>query len=77
LQAGSAGQPTVFLFSDNQMKEESFLEDINNILNTGRQHVSVCCCTYICALGMAAPAAPAAVVCCVKIPAVMRIQHTL
>jgi hypothetical protein len=35
LQAGSAGQPTVFLFSDNQMKEESFLEDINNILNTG------------------------------------------
>jgi hypothetical protein len=34
LQAGSAGQPTVFLFSDNQMKEESFLEDIN-ILNTG------------------------------------------
>uniref|UniRef100_A0A383V949 AAA+ ATPase domain-containing protein n=1 Tax=Tetradesmus obliquus TaxID=3088 RepID=A0A383V949_TETOB len=35
VQAGSAGQPTVFLFSDNQMKEESFLEDINNILNTG------------------------------------------
>ncbi|KAF6265404.1 dynein heavy chain 6 [Scenedesmus sp. NREL 46B-D3] len=35
IQAGSAGQPTVFLFSDNQMKEESFLEDINNILNTG------------------------------------------
>lgn len=33
--AGSDGTPTVFLFSDNQMKDESFLEDINNILNTG------------------------------------------
>lgn len=35
LQAGTAGQPTVFLFSDTQLKDESFLEDINNILNTG------------------------------------------
>lgn len=35
LQAGSAGTPTVFLFSDSQMKHESFLEDINNVLNTG------------------------------------------
>eukprot|EP00798_Chlamydomonas_sp_ICE-L_P008519 gene8518-4817_t len=26
---------SVFLFSDNQIKDESFLEDINNILNTG------------------------------------------
>lgn len=34
-QAGGAGQPTVFLFSDTQLKKESFLEDINNILNTG------------------------------------------
>ncbi len=33
--AGSDGQPTVFLFSDNQLKDESFLEDINNILNMG------------------------------------------
>lgn len=33
--AGSDGTPTVFLFSDNQMKDESFLEDINNILNMG------------------------------------------
>ncbi|KAK9829119.1 hypothetical protein WJX72_004004 [[Myrmecia] bisecta] len=33
--AGVAGQPTVFLFSDTQLKDESFLEDINNILNTG------------------------------------------
>ncbi len=34
-QAGGAAQPTVFLFSDSQLKEESFLEDVNNILNTG------------------------------------------
>lgn len=34
-QAGGQAQPTVFLFSDTQLKEESFLEDINNILNTG------------------------------------------
>ena len=33
--AGAEGQPTVFLFSDTQIKLESFLEDINNILNTG------------------------------------------
>lgn len=37
LQAGCAATPTVFLFSDNQMKHESFLEDINNILNTGER----------------------------------------
>ena len=29
------GQSTVFLISDSQLKDESFLEDINNILNTG------------------------------------------
>jgi dynein heavy chain len=34
-QAGAQFQPTAFLFSDTQLKEESFLEDINNILNTG------------------------------------------
>ncbi|MEW5317509.1 MAG: hypothetical protein WDW38_008798 [Sanguina aurantia] len=34
-QAGASAIPTVFLFSDTQLKEESFLEDINNILNTG------------------------------------------
>jgi dynein heavy chain len=32
---GSKGEPTVFIFTDNSVKEESFLEDINNILNTG------------------------------------------
>lgn len=33
--AGAEGKPTVFLFTDSQLKDESFLEDINNILNTG------------------------------------------
>ncbi|XP_033114673.1 dynein heavy chain 3, axonemal-like isoform X5 [Anneissia japonica] len=33
--AGDEGLPTVFLFGDHQIKDESFLEDINMILNTG------------------------------------------
>lgn len=33
--AGSEGKQTVFLFSDNQIKDEAFLEDINMLLNTG------------------------------------------
>ena len=32
--AGFEGQPTVFLFGDNQIKDESFLEDVSMILNT-------------------------------------------
>eukprot|EP00960_Hanusia_phi_P026860 746504-Hanusia_phi.AAC.16 len=35
LQAGKDGKPTVFLFSDSQIAMESFLEDINGILNSG------------------------------------------
>ncbi|XP_015588713.1 dynein heavy chain 3, axonemal [Cephus cinctus] len=35
LKAGGEGRPTVFLFGDNQIKEETFVEDINMILNTG------------------------------------------
>jgi hypothetical protein len=46
LQAGSASQPTVFLFSDTQLKEESFLEDINNILNTGETITTAAWITY-------------------------------
>lgn len=33
--AGAEGKPTVFLFSDTQIKDEAFVEDINNILNAG------------------------------------------
>eukprot|EP01029_Cantina_marsupialis_P005813 TRINITY_DN1630_c1_g1_i2.p1 TRINITY_DN1630_c1_g1~~TRINITY_DN1630_c1_g1_i2.p1 ORF type:complete len:2520 (+),score=925.36 TRINITY_DN1630_c1_g1_i2:475-7560(+) len=33
--AGQQGKPTVFLFSDAQIVNETFVEDINNILNTG------------------------------------------
>lgn len=35
LKAGMEGKQTTFLFSDNQIKDESFVEDINMILNTG------------------------------------------
>lgn len=35
LQVGVATKSTVFLFTDNQVKDESFVEDINMLLNTG------------------------------------------
>ena len=34
-QAGVENTPTVFLFTDTQVVEETFLEDINNILSSG------------------------------------------
>lgn len=34
-QIGGKGNSTSFLFTDTQIKQESFLEDVNNILNTG------------------------------------------
>ncbi|XP_069795725.1 dynein axonemal heavy chain 12 isoform X2 [Narcine bancroftii] len=33
--AGVKGQPTVFLITDTQIKEEAFLEDVDSLLNTG------------------------------------------
>ncbi|KAK3267509.1 hypothetical protein CYMTET_23939 [Cymbomonas tetramitiformis] len=33
--SGAQGNPTVFLFSDTQIKDEAFVEDINNVLNAG------------------------------------------
>ena len=33
--AGGSEERTVFLFSDTQIKDEGFVEDVNNLLNTG------------------------------------------
>lgn len=33
--AGAENMPTVFLFSDSQIVDESFLEDLNNVLGSG------------------------------------------
>ncbi|KAJ1549535.1 Dynein heavy chain 7, axonemal [Cladochytrium tenue] len=33
--AGALGRPTIFLFSDTQIQQEAFLEEINNLLNAG------------------------------------------
>ena len=33
--AGGGNQPTVFFFTDSHIKDESFLEDLNMLLNTG------------------------------------------
>jgi hypothetical protein len=33
--AGVDGTPCMFLFADTQIKDEAFVEDINNILNSG------------------------------------------
>lgn len=41
MKAGIDDKSTVFLFSDTQILYESFLEDINNILNSGE--VSIYC----------------------------------
>ncbi|KAI4888224.1 hypothetical protein NFI96_004858 [Prochilodus magdalenae] len=35
LKAGAEGKRTTFLFSDSQIKDEAFVEDINMLLNTG------------------------------------------
>lgn len=33
--AGCDCKPVTFLFSDSQIKDEAFVEDVNNILNSG------------------------------------------
>lgn len=34
-EAGVEGKPVVFLLTDTQISKESFLEDVNNLLNSG------------------------------------------
>ena len=45
--AGADNVETTFLFSDTQLKKEKFLEDINNILNTGEVRKD-CKCVLDC-----------------------------
>lgn len=33
--SGVKNKQTVFIFNDGQIKEESFVEDLNNLLNSG------------------------------------------
>lgn len=35
MRAGASNEDTVFLFTDTQITKEEFLEDINNMLNSG------------------------------------------
>lgn len=39
--AGAENVPTVFLFSDSQIVDESFLEDLNNVLGSGEASLPV------------------------------------
>eukprot|EP00951_Prasinocladus_malaysianus_P006369 scaffold45265_cov47-Prasinocladus_malaysianus.AAC.1 len=42
--AGAEGRPTMFLFSDTQIKHEAFVEDLNNLLNSGEVRRPFCPC---------------------------------
>lgn len=44
--AGALKEDTVFLFTDTQIVVEEFLEDINNILNSGRLLIASTKCVY-------------------------------
>lgn len=41
--AGANNEDTVFLFTDTQIVQEEFLEDINNMLNSGNFYEQLEC----------------------------------
>ena len=52
---GAIGSPIVFLFADTQVVEESFIEDINNILNSGEVKQYVPLFAQLCFPSLASP----------------------
>lgn len=40
MRAGANYEDTVFLFTDTQITKEEFLEDINNMLNSGNESIN-------------------------------------
>jgi len=57
--AGKEGKTTVFLLTDTQIKQESFLEDVDGLLNAGevanlfaldekQEIIDVCVCVCVC-----------------------------